>query len=125
MSYFALVKRNQVVKVTAMSEDIASKKKLPAGTALIQTSYNTRGGVHYDPRTGKPSADQSKALRKNYAGVGFTYDQARDAFIPPKPYPSWKLNEKTCVWEAPVAMPKDKKMYDWNETTKKWEVNNG
>jgi hypothetical protein len=63
-----------------------------------QTSYNTRGGVHYDPATGEPSADQSKALRYNYAGIGYTYDAARDAFIPPKPSDDAVLDEATCLW---------------------------
>ena len=73
----------------------------------IQCSYNTRGGVHYDPETGEPSADQSKALRKNYAGRGYSYDAERDAFIEPKPFESWTLNETSCLWEPPVAMPDD------------------
>jgi hypothetical protein len=87
----------------------------------IQTSYNTRGGVHYNPETGEPSADQSKALRKNYAGIGFTYDRTRDAFIPPKPYASWILSEDTCLWNPPVPMPTDDKPYGWNEQTQQWE----
>jgi hypothetical protein len=86
----------------------------------IQTSYNTSNGVHYDPVTGKPSADQSKALRKNYAGVGSTYDRVRDAFIPPKPFASWVLNEDTCNWEAPVPYPNDGKVYMWDDITTSW-----
>ena len=86
----------------------------------IQTSYNTRGGVHYNQETGEPSADQSKALRKNYAGVGFTYNGALDAFIPPQPYISWTLNESTCLWQAPEPMPTDDKMYQWDEETQNW-----
>ena len=87
----------------------------------IQTSYNTRGGVHFDPATGNPSADQSKALRKNYAGVGYRYDSDRDAFIPPQPYPSWTLNETSCLWEAPVAMPSDGNPYNWDEDSGSWK----
>ena len=87
-----------------------------------RTSYNTRGGVHYDPDTNEPSADQSKAFRKNYAGLGFIYDEARDAFIPPKPFPSWVLNESTCLWDAPVPYPDDNQMYLWNEETQQWDV---
>ena len=65
----------------------------------FRTSYNTRGGVHYNPETGEPSADQSKAIRKNYAGIGYTYDEERDAFIPPKPEDGeWIFNEDTCLW---------------------------
>ena len=126
MSYFALVKKNQVVKVTAMSAEKASKKELPTGMSLIQTSYNTRGGIHYDSSTGNPSANQGKALRKNFAGIGYQYDTQRDAFIPPKPFPSWVLDENKCIWNAPVAMPKDGKQYLWNEETQQWtEVTNG
>ena len=86
-----------------------------------QVSYNTRGGVHYDPATGQPSADQSKALRKNYPGIGYTYDKARDAFIAPQPYASWVLDEGTCLWNAPVAMPTDGKFYEWEEATTSWK----
>ena len=87
-----------------------------------RTSYNTRGGVHYDPETNEPSADQSKAFRKNYAGIGYTYDESRDAFIPPQPYPSWTLNEESCLWESPVAYPTDGEMYTWNEETQTWDL---
>ena len=78
-----------------------------------QTSYNTKGGVHL--LGGTP-------FRKNYAGIGDTYDQTRDAFIPPKPYSSWTLNETTCLWDAPVAMPDDGKYYIWNEDTTSWDL---
>tara|TARA_B100000212_G_C26956919_1_gene356784 strand:- start:56 stop:457 length:402 start_codon:yes stop_codon:yes gene_type:complete len=81
----------------------------------IQTSYNTRGGVHYEPNSGTPSADQSKALRKNFASGGFTYDKKRDAFIPPQDFPSWTLNETTCLWDPPVSKPLDGKAYLWDE----------
>lgn len=86
----------------------------------IQTSYNTRGGIHYQPDSDQPSADQSKALRKNYAGIGYTYDKTRDAFIPPQPFPSWTLNEDTCLWESPVPYPMDGGYYGWDEETKNW-----
>lgn len=85
-----------------------------------RTSYNTKGGVHYT--NGVPSDDQSKAFRKNYAGIGYTYDQNRDAFIPPKPFNSWTLNENSCLWEAPVAYPEDGQMYTWNEETTSWDL---
>jgi hypothetical protein len=77
----------------------------------IQTSYNTHGGEH--KLGGTP-------LRKNYAGIGFTYDRVKDAFIPPKPFASWLLNEDTCLWNAPVAMPDDGKIYQWDEATVNW-----
>ena len=89
-----------------------------------KTSYNTSSGKHYtEDGLGQKveSADQSKAFRKNYAGIGFTYDASRDAFIPPKPYPSWTLVEDTCQWTAPSAMPDDGKMYTWNEDTTSWK----
>jgi hypothetical protein len=76
----------------------------------LQTSYNTRGGQHPE---GRP-------LRKNYAGVGYTYDRVRDAFIPPKPFASWVLNEDICLWDAPVAYPDDGKVYEWDEATTAW-----
>jgi hypothetical protein len=93
----------------------------PEGYTVKQTSYNTRGGVHYDPETGEPSDDQSKALRSNYAGIGFTYDEDRDAFIPPKPFESWVLDEATCLWVAPLPYPEDGGNYTWNEELFAWE----
>ena len=85
-----------------------------------RTSYNTRGGIYYDSNTNSPSMDQSKAFRKNYAGIGYTYDSVRDAFIPPKPYPSWSLNEQTCLWDPPVPMPIDVDIWVWDEATISW-----
>ena len=82
------------------------------GFTWIQSSYNTRGGVHSDGKT---------PFRKNHAGIGFTYDETRDAFIPPKPYDSWTLNEDTCIWDPPVAYPDDGKKYVWNEDTQAWD----
>ena len=76
-----------------------------------QTSYNTKGGVH---------ALGGTPFRKNYAGIGFSYDEQRDAFIPPKPFASWLLNETTCLWDAPIPMPTDGKMYRWDEPTLSW-----
>jgi hypothetical protein len=78
-----------------------------------QTSYNTIGGVH--TKGGIP-------FRKNHAGIGFTYDENRDAFIPPKPFNSWILNESTCNWEAPITYPTDGQRYDWNEETQSWTL---
>ena len=91
------------------------------GQVCLRTSYNTFGGVHYTD--GEPSADQSKALRYNYAGIGYSYDETRDAFIPPTPYPSWVLDEDTCLWVAPIAYPAegdhvwDEEAGDWVEVT--------
>jgi hypothetical protein len=78
-----------------------------------QTSYNTHGGVHDNGGT---------PFRKNFAGIGYTYDEDRDAFIPKKPYNSWILNEDTCLWGAPISKPKDEKAYQWNETTQNWDL---
>ena len=92
----------------------------PKGYTVKQTSYNTMGGVHYNPETGEASADQSKALRYNYAGIGFTYDEDRDAFIPPKPFDSWVLDEATCLWTAPIEYPADGGVYEWDESEGDW-----
>jgi len=123
MTHFAkLDKTNVVVFVTVgRQEDDGLEAELTARTGDVyrQTSYNTRGGVHYNPETGEPSANQTKAFRKNYAGIGFIYDEERDAFIPPQPYESWVLNEDTCLWDAPVPKPEDG-MYTWDEETGAW-----
>jgi hypothetical protein len=81
-----------------------------------RTSYNTRGGAHINDGT---------PFRKNYAGIGYTYDFARDAFIPPKPFDSWTLNENSCLWEAPVAYPDDGQQYTWNEENQQWDLIDG
>ena len=104
MAHFAKLDENNVVIFVTVGrqEDDGKEQELyeRTGDVYRQTSYNTRGGVHYNPETGEPSADQSKAFRKNYAGLGFTYDEQRDAFIPPKPEEGeWVLNEETCLWE--------------------------
>jgi len=126
MAHFAKLDENNVVVFVTVGrdEDNGKEDELTARTGDVykQTSYNTRGGVHYTDNA--PSADQSKAFRKNYAGLGYTYDEQRDAFIPPKPYASWVLNETSCLWDAPVAYPDDNKFYSWNEETISWvEVN--
>ena len=91
--------------------------KLTGWAIWKQTSYNTQGGVHNNGGT---------PLRKNHAAIGYTYDENRDAFIPPKPnLPSWILNEQTCLWEAPVTKPNDGNMYNWNEQIQNWELING
>ena len=98
--------------------------KLTGWAIWKQTSYNTHDGIHYEPNSLTPSNDQSKALRKNTACVGGTYDEDRDAFIAPKIHASWVLNEKTCVWEAPIPYPSDDKPYQWNETDQTWDLLN-
>jgi hypothetical protein len=128
MAHFAKLDKNNIVTFVTVGrqEDDGREAELSARTGDVykQTSYNTRGGVHYTD--GVPSEDQTKAFRKNYAGLGYTYDAGRDAFIPQKPFASWVLNEDTCLWDAPVAMPEDAgtgeppKMYAWNEETTSW-----
>jgi len=100
-------------------EDDGLEEELNARTGDVyrQTSYNTSGGVHYTD--GVPSEDQSKALRFNYAGIGFTYDENRDAFIPPQPYASWVLDEATSLWVAPIAYPAEG-VHVWDEETGDW-----
>jgi hypothetical protein len=87
--------------------------KLTGWAIWKQTSYNTHGGVHSSGET---------PLRKNHAGIGYTYDEIRDAFIAPKPFNSWILNESTCIWEAPVDRPQNKNIYYWNELTLSWDL---
>ena len=121
MGHFAKVSNGIVTRVIVAEADFFNNFVDDSPGQWIQTSYNTRGGVHYKPNTNEPSEDQSKALRKNYAGIGYTYDTTRDAFIPPKPFNSWTLNEDTCLWDSPVAYPEDGKLYKWNEEMLNWE----
>jgi len=120
MSHFAKCVDGTVVQVIVAEPEFFETFVDSSPGEWIQGSYNTRGGVHYNPETGEPSEDQTKALRKNYPGIGFTYDRERDAFIPPKPFASWTLNETSCLWEAPVAYPTDGKHYVWDEATTSW-----
>jgi len=120
MAHFAKVVNGVVDQVIVAEPEFFDTFVDSSPGEWIQTSYNTRGGVHYNPETGEP--DGGVALRKNYAGVGFTYNRDKDAFIPPQPYPSWTLNEESCLWEAPVAYPKDGQVYVWNEETTSWDV---
>ena len=113
MSHFAKVNSGIVEKVIVAEQDFVDTYIDNEPGEWIQTSYNTFGGVH--SLGGTP-------LRKNYAQVGGTYNSVRDAFIPIQPYPSWTLNETTCLWDCPVAHPDDDKIYDWNETDQTWDV---
>lgn len=109
MSHFAKVFDGKVIQVIVAEQDFFDTFVDTSPGEWIQTSYNTRGGQHPE---GRP-------LRKNYAGIGFTYDRERDAFIPPQPYPSWLLDEETCLWNAPTPMPTDG-IYTWDEPTLSW-----
>jgi hypothetical protein len=110
MAHYAKVTEGIVTKVIVAEAEFFNTFVDDSAGEWIQTSYNTIGGEH--TLGGTP-------LRKNYAGIGFTYDREKDAFIPPQPYPSWTLNETTCLWEAPVAYPDDGD-YIWNEDTTNW-----
>ena len=119
MGHFARMDKDGiVVQVIAIEKDMLDTGNWGDPNDWVQTSYNTRGGVHYAPNSRTP--DGGIALRKNYAGMGYTYDQTRDAFIPPQPYPSWELNEDTCQWESPTPYPDDGKAYIWDEDTTSW-----
>jgi hypothetical protein len=112
MAHYAKVENTLVTQVIVAEAEFFDTFVDDSPGEWIQTSYNTHGGVH---------SDGGIALRKNYAGIGYTYDSTRDAFIPPQPFPSWTLNEDTCQWEAPVAYPDDDKMYNWDESTTNWK----
>ena len=112
MAHFAQIdETNTVVQVIVAEQDFINSGAVGDPTKWIQTSYNTQGGIH--TQGGTP-------LRKNYAGVGYTYDLSRDAFIPPQSFPSWLLDEESCLWEAPVAYPGDEGIYGWDEDTLSW-----
>jgi hypothetical protein len=111
MSYFAKVVDGIVTQVIAAELEFFQTFVDSSPGEWIQTSYNTYGGQHRNGGT---------PLRKNYAGIGYSYDHTKDAFISPKPYPSWVLNEETCLWSAPTPMPTDNKIYRWDEPTLAW-----
>lgn len=116
MALFAKVENGLVTEVLVISQDVIDTGAFGDPSLFVQTSYNTRGGVHYD-QNGQPDGP---GLRKNYAGVGYAYDPLLDAFIPPKPYPSWLLDTQTCLWDPPVPYPNDGKAYVWDEATLSW-----
>lgn len=121
MAHFAKVENGIVTQVIVAEQDVIDSGIF--GHGWVQTSYNTRNGVHYG-QDGQP--DGGIALRKNYAGIGYSYDSVRDAFIPPQPFPSWTLDEDTCNWNPPTPYPTDGKIYVWDEATTSWtEVTNG
>jgi hypothetical protein len=103
MSHFAEIDNDNIVqRVIVAEQDFINSGSVGDSFRWVQTSYNNN-------------------FRKNYAGIGYTYDKARDAFIPPQPYPSWLLNEDTCLWNAPIPRPNDGKMYEWDEDTTSWK----
>ncbi len=121
MAHFAKVHNNIVQTVIVAEPEFFESFVDSSPGEWIQTSYNTRGGVHYDPVTLQPSNTQEKALRKNYAIIGGIYDKERDAFYEPKPFPSWTLDEDTCYWIPPIPKPEGAGVYVWNEEDQTWE----
>tara|TARA_B110000503_G_scaffold8358_1_gene11349 strand:- start:43 stop:390 length:348 start_codon:yes stop_codon:yes gene_type:complete len=113
MAHYAKVENTLVTQVIVAEPEFFDTFVDSSPGTWIQTSYNTHGGVHTSGGT---------PLRKNYAGVGFTYDATKDAFISPQPFPSWTLDEDTCLWNPPTAYPDDGKMYNWNESTTSWDL---
>jgi hypothetical protein len=113
MAHYAKVQNGLVTQIIVAEPEFFETFVDSSPGEWIQTSYNTRGGVH---------ALGGTPLRKNYAGVGFTYDSTKDAFIPPKPFASWILDEETCLWNSPVARPDDGQDYTWNESTTSWDL---
>jgi len=129
MAHYAMIDNDNLVTQVFVGKDendgdIDWEVYYAQGTGQIckRTSYNTRGGIHYDVETNEPSDTQEKAFRKNYAGIGYSYDSDRDAFIPPKPFDSWNLDEDSCLWEPPIPMPNDGNPYAWNEENQAWSV---
>jgi hypothetical protein len=116
MAHYAKVENTLVTQVIVAEPEFFETFVDSSPGEWIQTSYNTSGGVH---------AEGNTPLRKNYAGVGFTYDSVRDAFIPPQPYASWTLNEDTCQWDSPIAYPTDGLIYSWDEDTTSWVETTG
>jgi hypothetical protein len=121
MAHYAFLDENNVVTQVIVGNDEENGIDWEQhygefqGQTCKRTSYNTIGGVHTGGGT---------PFRKNYAGIGYTYDEQKDAFIPPKPFPSWLLNEKTCLWNTPIPYPSDKKSYEWDESTISWVEKN-
>lgn len=111
MAHWAKCVDGKVVSVIVAEKEFFDTFVDSSPGQWLQTSYRTHGGQH----------PENKPLRFNYAGIGYSYDAARDAFVPPQPYASWTLDDATCLWNAPVAMPTDGKAYEWDEATTSWK----
>jgi hypothetical protein len=127
MAHYAFLNEDYVVTEVIVGKDERlfdweNYYTIKNGQICKRTSYNTKGGIYYNSITNLPDEDQSKAFRKNFAGIGYKYDMNLDAFIPPQPYPSWILNEQTCNWESPTPYPNDGNIYNWDETTQSWKL---
>ena len=125
MAHFARIKNNIVDAIIVGDDDLFTTDKhiwvVGGGDEWIQTSYNTHHGVHLDPITRQPSEDQTKALRKNYAKIGDTYDRERDAFIPKCEWKNWVLNEFKCIYEPPTPYPQGDKYHEWDDENVCWK----
>ena len=123
MGHFAKVNNGIVEQVIVADQSFFDNFVDTSPGSWIQTSYNTRGGIHYVPDSNppEPSPDQSKALRANYAGIGYTYDAVNDVFYAPQPYPSWTIGAPTWIWQPPVPYPSEGGPYVWNEATQSWD----
>lgn len=129
MAHYALINKNNIVVQVITGRDENELKidweqyySEKTGFIVKRTSYNTMAGIYYDPETQKPSDNQKKAFRKNYANIGDFFDAEKDAFYTPQPFKSWLLNEQTCQWLPPVDHPTDGKKYEWDETTVNWKL---
>jgi hypothetical protein len=123
MAHYAYLNENNVVYAVIVGKDENENGiDWEQYYGAKRTSYNTKGGIYYDSKTGQPTQDQSKSFRKNFASEGYTYDPIRDAFIPPKKYNSWTLNEDSCIWVSPVPYPDENQIYFWDEETLTWKT---
>lgn len=121
MSHFAKIVNGIVTQVIVAEADFFTTFVDTSPGTWVQTSFNTRGGKHYNPVTGiENTSETTPALRGNYAGIGYTYDSNNDVFYAPQPFPSWILNKSTWSWESPIPYPNDGNVYIWDETKKSW-----
>jgi len=117
MSHFAKIENGFVTQIIVAEQDVIDSGLFGSPSEWVQTSYNTRGGIHYG-QDGQP--DGGVALRGNHAGIGYIYDATHDVFYAPQPFSSWTLNQTTWLWESPVQRPNDGKSYIWDENSKNW-----
>jgi hypothetical protein len=122
MAYFAKIENGTVIDVIRIEQDVLDSGLWGDPAQWVQTSYNTKGGIYYIPNSNppEPDPDQSKALRANYAGIGYIYDAVNDVFYAQQPYPSWTIGAPTWIWQAPVPYPNDGLLYAWDEATLSW-----
>ena len=120
MSHFAKVENGIVTDVIVAEQDFIDSGFVGDPALWVQTSYNTRENVHYDPITSLPTG--KAPFRGNYAGIGYVYDNQNDVFYPSQPYPSWELSKEIWNWVPPIPYPLDGKVYDWDETSKSWVI---